>query len=122
MIAVMVETSRTVILRERSAQGLRLGLLIAATAVISYLLVRSYLTDGQIVRAQVVRIGMYSTGRGNGGDLPIMTVRLPDGSIRVLTSSWAAVNDCLPGRWISLLKRGSALQVGTPGCRNSSRG
>ena len=116
MILEMVDPFRTVAIRERIAQGLGLALLITVICVVSYLLVRPYVTEGRIVRAEVLRVGMHSVGDGQGGDLPILTVRLPDGSIRQVTPSWAAVNDCMPGRWISLLQRGTALQVGPPGC------
>lgn len=116
----MVDPFRTSSTRERIAQAVGLFLLIAFTCVVSYLMVRPDLTQGRLVRAQIVRVGMYSVGEGMGGELPILTVRLPDGSIRQVKSSWAAVNDCLPGRWISLLQRGSALQVGLPGCKKTN--
>lgn len=117
MIFGMADPFRTFAIRERTAYVVGLCLLIAFTTVVSYLWVRPYVTNGQIVRAEVVRIGMYSVSDSMGGDLPILTVKLPDGSIREVTSSWAAVNDCMPGRRISLLQRGTVLQIGPPGCK-----
>lgn len=113
----MGDPFRTVAIRERAGQAVGLGLLIASVSVISYTLVRPYLTEGRVVQAKVVRVGMYDTGEGSGGNLPILTVRLPNGSIREVTPSWAAVDNCMPGRSISLLQSGTALQVASPGCR-----
>jgi hypothetical protein len=115
----MADPFRTTAIRERFAQTSLMGLLIALTCLGSYLLVRPYVTEGHVIRAEVVRVGMYDTGGASGGNLPVLTVRLPDGSKREVTSSWAAVNDCVPGRWIALLQRGTALQVGRPGCEKS---
>lgn len=112
----MVDPFRTTAIRERSTQVFLVALLVAGTCLGSYLMVRPYVTEGRIVRAEVVRVGMYDTGEAAGGNLPILTVKLADGSNRQVTSSWAAVKDCAPGRWIALLQRGTALQVGRPGC------
>ena len=73
-------------------------------------------TDGRVVKAEVLRLGMHPVAGVSGGDLPILTVRLPDGSIRDVEATWTDVNDCKPGRWISLVQQGIALQVGQPGC------
>lgn len=119
MIFGMADPFRTFAIRERIAYVAGLCLLIAFASVVSYLWVRPYATEGRIVRADVVRVGMYSVSGSMGGDLPILTVRLPDGSIREVTSSWAAVNDCMPARRILLLQHGTSLQIGPPGCKKS---
>jgi hypothetical protein len=113
----MVDPFRTISIRERTGQIVGLAVLIAFIGAISYLFVRPDLTGGRSVEAELVRVGTYSASGAMGGDLPILTVRLPDGSIRQVRLSWAAASNCIPGRWISLLQRGSTLQVGRPGCK-----
>jgi len=113
----MVDPFRTVAISERTTQALGLALLIAFISAISYLFVRPNATKGRAVDAEVLRVGMYSASGSMGGDLPILTVRLPDGSIGQVRPSWGAVDNCTPGRWVTLLQHGTALQIGTPGCK-----
>ena len=68
------------------------------------------------MKAEVLRLGTYPVGGVAAEDLPILTVRLHDGSIREVQAAWADVDDCKPGRSISLLQHESALQVGQRGC------
>jgi hypothetical protein len=89
----------------------------ALLCAVSFLRFSTVVTSGRVVKAEVLRLGTYPAGRVAGGDLPIFTVRLPDGSIRDVQATWADVNGCKPGRWISLLQDGLALQVGQPGCK-----
>ena len=93
-----------------------LVLLAALVFAISYLDFGLAVTEGHAVKAEVLRLGTRPAARVSGGDLPILTVRLPDGSIRDVQATWADVNGCKAGRSISLLQRGNALQVGQPGC------
>src|SRR4051794_24185822 len=109
MLLPMTDPFRTVAIRERLVQALWLVLLITVIWLGSLLYLELFVTDARMVRAQVVRVGMYSAGEAAGGDLPILTVMLPDGSIRQVTPSWSAVDDCVPGRWISLQQRGTFL-------------
>jgi hypothetical protein len=115
----MVDSSRTIIIRERVHHLIGLGLLVIAAFLAALLAFwpPTYVTDGQLVQATVVRIWMHSTGEGSGGDLPILAVRLPDGSIRQVPASWATAGNCLPGSQVGLRQHGSALQVGLRGCR-----
>jgi hypothetical protein len=119
MIGDMADPFRIAAIRQRAAQALRLGLLIALAGAIAYCLDRPAVTTGRPVEAEVLRVGTYSASRVMGGDLPILVVRLPDGSVREVRSSWAAAKNCEPGRWISLLQHGTALQVGIPGCKKT---
>lgn len=64
----------------------------------------------------MLRVGTRAVARVAGGDLPILTVKLPDGSVRDVQATWADVDRCRPGRSISLLQQGQALQVARPGC------
>jgi poly(3-hydroxybutyrate) depolymerase len=91
-------------------------LLAALLFAVSYLRFGAAATAGQVVEAEVLRLGTHPVARVAGGDLPILTVRLPDGSVRDVQATWAEVNRCRPGRSISLLQQGSALRVGRPGC------
>lgn len=75
-------------------------------------------TAGRDVRAEVVRVGMIPAGPVAGGNLPIIIVRLPDGSVREVRATWPDVKACRSGSWISLVQQGTALQVGRPGCEN----
>lgn len=93
-----------------------LGLLCAAILASSYLKFGMAVPDGRVVKGEVLRFGTYSAGRVAGGDLPILTVRMPDGSVRDVPATWPDVNNCLPGRWINLVQKGTAVQVGRPGC------
>ncbi|MFL6725747.1 MAG: hypothetical protein ACJ8FS_04430 [Sphingomicrobium sp.] len=115
----MKESLKSIILRDRAKQAVGLGLLLvlALLAALSLFWPPTYVTDGQIVEATVLRIGTYAVGSGYGGDLPIVTVRLPNGSIRQVKASWSTAGNCVPGGRVALLQRGTALQVGLRGCR-----
>lgn len=116
IVRAMVDVFESVIVRERIIKAAALLLLLGFICGASYLEYAGVVTNGRPIKAQIVRFGMHPVARVAGGDLPILTVRLPDGSIRDVRATWADVNDCLPGRWISLLQQGTALQVGRPGC------
>ena len=93
-----------------------LVLLVALIYAKAYLNFGNVVTDGEVVKAEVLRLGTRPVARVAGGELPILTVRLPDGSVRQVKATWPHVKDCKRGRWISILQHGTALQVGTPGC------
>jgi carbonic anhydrase/acetyltransferase-like protein (isoleucine patch superfamily) len=100
---------------------MKIGALVALAALvgaISYLRFGAIVTNGHVVEAEVLYLGTRSAARVAGGDLPIVTVRLPDGSVREVQATWADVDDCKAGRWISLLQDGTALQVAQPGCKS----
>lgn len=105
--------------RERINNGLLLILLAAFLCGLAYLEFGLVLTHGTPIKAEVVRVATYPAGRVAGGDLPILTVRLPDGSTREVLATWPDVDNCAPGGWISLVQQGRALQVGRPGCNNA---
>lgn len=117
MIALrMSDRFRAAAIRERITQTVGgLILLSAFLFALYYFLMRTDVSDGRTVNAEVVHVGTYPDPLGTG-DLPILTVRLPDGTIRVVQASWPAVSTCMPGRYVSLLQRGTALQVGLRGC------
>lgn len=92
------------------------ALIVAILCAVSFLRFSTVVTKGRVVKAEVLRLGMDPASGVNGGNVPILSVRLPDGSIRDVQATWADVNGCKPGRWISLLQDGLALQVGQPGC------
>lgn len=112
----MTDPFRSLALQGRIKAGGALVLLAALIFAISYLRFGTAVTDGQVVKAEVLRLGTHPTARVAGGDLPILTVRLPDGSVQDVQATWADVNRCRPGLSISLLQQGSALQVGRLGC------
>jgi hypothetical protein len=119
----MVDPFESIVVRERAKQVVALGLLFAL-ALFGALLAfwpQTYVTDGELVEGSVVRVGTYATGGANGGELPILTVRLPNGSIRQVKASWRTAGNCLPGSEVPLLQRGSALQVGLRGCQHQAR-
>jgi hypothetical protein len=112
----MADPFRTVALRARIMKAGGLVLLAGLLSAIWYLEFGTVVTNGRVVKAEVLRLGMRSAAGVAGGDLPIITVRLPDGSIRDVQATWQDVNDCKPGRSIFLVQRRTALQVGQPGC------
>ena len=112
----MIDAFRTIVIRERVTQAVGFGLMIVFLGALWYVWVHTDVSDGRIIEAEVLKLQTYSAPSGMGGDLPILMVRLPDGSIREVPASWAAVGNCMPGRWVQLLQRGTALQVGLRGC------
>ena len=112
----MADPFRTVAFRGLVTKTAVLVLLAALASAVAYLRFGTVVYNGQVVKGEVVRFGTRAAARAAGGDLPILTVRLPDGSIREVEATWADVNDCKPGRSISLIQRGVALQIGRPGC------
>lgn len=85
----------------------------------AYLKFGTVITSGHEVNAEVLRLGTRPTGSVAGANLPVLTVRMPDGSIRQVKATWADVNDCKPGRSISIVQQGPALIVGRPGCNTT---
>jgi hypothetical protein len=112
----MSDAFRAVVLRERITKAGALLALVGIVGSIAYLEFGTVVTNGRVVKAEVLRVGTRAAARTAGGDLPIVTVRLPDGSVRQVQATWADVHDCKPGRPISLLQHGPALQIGRPGC------
>jgi hypothetical protein len=115
----MADPFRSLALQGWIKAGGALVLLAALMFAISYLKFVTFgtaMTAAQVVEAEVLRLGARPVARVRGGDLPILTVRLPDGSVRNVQATWGDVNRCKPGRSISLLQQGSALRVGRPGC------
>lgn len=104
------------ILRERLTRAGGLLLLLAFMGALVWLVASTDFRRERDVEATVVRLGTYPDPLETG-DLPILTVRLLDGSIRQLPASWPAVNRCQPGSSISLLQLGSRLRVGLRGCK-----
>ena len=112
----MVDPFKTAAIQERIKKMGALVLLVAFLCAFYYLKFGTLVTEGRTVKAEVLRIGTYPAARVAGGDLPILSVRLPDGSIRDVRATWPDVNSCTPGRSISIVQQGTALQVGVPGC------
>ena len=112
----MTDPFRTVALRSRINVAGPLVLVAVLIVAVSYLDFGMPITTGHEVQAEVLRVGMRPAARVAGGDLPILTVRVPDGAVRDVQATWADISACKTGRSISLLQQGGALQVGRPGC------
>jgi hypothetical protein len=112
----MSDPFRIVDLRSRIMKSAALILLVGLMGVIGYLQFGTVITGGRIVEAEVIRIGTAPTGGVAGANVPVLTVRMPDRSIRQLNATWADVRDCRAGRSISIRQQGAALLVGRPGC------
>lgn len=112
----MADPFRNVALQRRIIAAGALVLLAGLIVAVSYLDFGIPVGNGQLVRAEVLREGTRPAADVAGGDLPILIVRLPNGSARDVQATWADVNGCTTGRSISLLQQGNALQVGRPGC------
>jgi len=115
----MADAYQTLALRERIAKAGALVVLLGFVIAISYFKFSTVVPSGREVRAGVLRLGTRPVGRVAAGELPIITVRLPDGSVREVQATWADVGDCEAGRSISLVQQGTALQVGRPGCNKA---
>ncbi len=115
----MTDPFRTVAFRARIMKASALIILIGFVVVIGYLEFGTVITDGRAMKAEVLRVGTRPTGRVAGANLPVLTVRMPDGSIRQVLATWADVSDCKPGRSISILQQGTAVLVGRPGCNTT---
>ena len=112
----MTDPFRTLVIRRRIIAGILLLLVAALIVAVSYLDFGMPITNGHEVQAQVLRVGTRPAARAAGGDLPILTVRLPNGAVRDVQATWADVDGCKTGSSISLRQQGDALQVGRPGC------
>ena len=84
--------------------------------MIAFLQFGTVMIGGTLVRAEILRLGRRPVAGVAGGNLPVVTVRMADGTVRQVQATWADVEDCVPGRWLSLVKSGAALQFGRPGC------
>src|SRR3954453_14868975 len=111
----MVDPFQAVARREQVMKAGQLALLMAILSIAIFSWVRSDVSNGREVMGAVVSIGTYPDPLGTG-DLPILTIRLANGSIREVRASWRAANGCAPGSRVSLLQIGAALQVGLRGC------
>lgn len=109
----MVDPFQTEARRERLTLAAGLLLMIALLGILASLAARAGSGDQLLIEGTVVRVATYAHELG---DMPILTVRLDDGSIHQLRASWAAAKGCGPGSSIALLKRGSRLRVGMRGC------
>jgi len=114
--SLMTDPFRTVALHGRIIAAGALVLVAALIVAVSYFDFGIPITNGHEVQAEVLRVGTRPAARVAGGDLPILTVRLPDGAARDVQATWADVVGCKTGRSISLLQQEHALQVGRPGC------
>ena len=112
----MTDPFRTVAIRGRIIAAGALVLAAALIVAVTYLRFGMPITDGHEVQAEVLRVGTRSAAGVAGGDLPVLTVRMPDGAVREVQATWADVGGCKTGRSISLIQQGDALQVGRPGC------
>ena len=106
----MADPFRSVALRGNIVRAGALALVAAFLIAGSLLHFGTVVTDGRLEMAKVLHLGTRPVASAAGGDLPILTVRLPDGSVRDVEGTWADVNDCKPGRWISIIQHGNAVQ------------
>jgi hypothetical protein len=112
----MTDPFRAVAVRGRIIAAGALAVVAALVVGVSYLDFGMPITHGHEVQAEVLRVATRPAARVAGGDLPILTVRLPDGAVRDVQATWADVGGCKMGSSISLLQQGDALQIGRPGC------
>ena len=114
----MTDPFRAAARRERFTQVVWLVVSLAFLCLLLFAWSRANLTDGREVTALVIKVGTYPDPLGTG-DSPLLTVRLSDGSIRQLPSSWEKASGCVTGSRVSLVERGIALKVGLLGCSAS---
>ena len=112
----MTDPFRDLAIRRRLITAGAVVLVAALIISVSYLDFGMPITNGHEVRAEVLRVGTRAAASTAGGDLPILTVRLPNGTVRDVQATWADIGGCKTGSSISLLEQGQALQIGRPGC------
>ena len=82
--------------------------------VLVWLALRTDFRGAATIEGVIVRVGTYAH---ETGDLPILTVRLDDGSTRQLRARRAAIIGCAKGSTIELLQQAGRFRVGPRGCR-----
>jgi hypothetical protein len=87
----MTDPFRAVAVRGRIIAAGALAVVAALVVGISYFDFGMPITHGHEVQAEVVRGATRPAARVAGGDLPILTVRLPDGAVRDVQATWADV-------------------------------
>ena len=100
-------------LREYMTHARGALLLLAFLGLLAVVAIRTTFSKERPVEGVVIRSGTYPY---ETGDMPILTVRLDDGSTRQVLTSWAAVSACQKGSGISLLQQGGRLRVAVRGC------
>ena len=115
----MTDPFRNVAFWARILKAGALVALIGVMVVLGYLQFGTAITDGRAVTAEVLRLGTRPTGSVGGANQPVLTVRMPNGSVRQVMATWADIDDCKPGRSISIIEKGSVVLVGRPGCNKA---
>jgi hypothetical protein len=110
----MTDPFRAEAIAERLRSAASLLVLAAALVALALLFSRTSGQQSESVQATVVRLGSRPT---DVGYRPVVTVRLPDGSIRQLLVRPNAVRGCKKGDSISLLRVSTSLRVGMLGCQ-----
>jgi hypothetical protein len=110
----MADPLRREAAKERLRAALYLLLLVIPLAAVAFYAAWSTTGSPKQINAVVVRIATYADYTG---DLPVVTVRLENGSVRQFPTSWAAVSHCKPGSKISLVETQNRLRIGLPGCK-----
>lgn len=100
--------------RLRGSGGLwvSLGLAVFAISAVTVVLLVSSGEPTQ-VEARLIRFGSQATELG---DVPILVVRLEDGTLRHVRARRADARACRVGRTVRLLRRGVTLRIQPGGC------
>lgn len=113
----MAEAFSEHVRRERLKSAGWLIVLLIFLAALAYGLSWVMNPEGKLVEGRVERFGTRAT---DIGDLPVVTVQLPDGSVRQVETSRALIKGCSRGDRIALVQRGTALRVGIRACNTSA--
>lgn len=105
---------RDEITRDRVTQAVGVLLLLAFLSALILVVPLNDFRRAKSIHAVVLRLGTYPDE--TAGDLPILTLRMRNGSIRQVRTSWSGAKWCAPGTRVWLLQRGSNLQVALRGC------
>ena len=89
----MGDPFRTVVYREHLATAGAVAFIAAISLTVGYLQFGTVNTGGKVVKAEVLRLETHSVAKVAGGNLPIITVRSPDGSVRQAQATWADVEN-----------------------------
>ena len=95
------------------AKSWKLAALLVVLSAIAIAALRTWTMTPSTVEAQLLRIGSLPS---DTGDMPMLVVRLKDGTIRQFSVRPSDVHACRVGSPIRLIKRGALLTLPQNGC------
>ena len=98
---------------ELLAKSWKLAALLVVLSTIPIVALRTWMMIPSTVEGRLLRIGSVPS---DIGDIPILVVRLRDGTIRQFTVSPSNVYSCRVGNPVQLIRRGALITLPQNGC------